>query len=279
MTKIFVLLTLFTFSSFCFGSTKPSFCSERKSASTFRELLRSPANLLPMKNTGGMLGLNTGVCWWHSRLQRRFSYLAHFRPELPRPSLKQVKKIIRLIKKKENIVVIPGFKNLDEFGRAYGKEIQKSLNAWMLGDSALRQTWIKGLKKKKIKTHQEFQTYLESLYREFKSNNGLLFQILNFKGVSAHAWLITDIQKDDRGEFIFEIVDSNRPQSPIRFIPDFMKMNPDSSKTIRYTSYNEDVNANPYKHPLFKYDDFFSISFFQKEETNLKKALSAYCAL
>lgn len=230
-----------------------------------------------MKNTGGMLGLSTGVCWWHSRLQRRFSYLANFRPELPRPSLKRAKEIIREIKKKERIVDVPGFKNLDEFGRAYGKEIQKSLNNWMLGDSVLRQTWLKGLKKKKIRTHQEFQAYLESIHREFKSNNGLLFQILNFKGVSAHAWIITDVQKDDRGEYIFEIVDSNRPQSPIRFVPDFMRMNPDSSKTVEYTSTNEDVNANPYKHPLFKYDDFFSISFFQNEEAKLKTALMKHC--
>ena len=277
MTKFFAFTILMTLSSFSFAETKITFCAQRKSAPAIRELLRNPANLLPMKNTGGMLGLKTGVCWWHSRLQRRFTYLANFRPELPKPSLKRAQEIIREIKKQDRIVDIPGFKNLDEFGNAYREQIQQSLNNWMLGDSVIRQTWAKGLKKKKIKTHQEFQDYLASLYREFKSNNGLLFQILNFKGVSAHAWLITDIQKDNRGEYIFEIIDSNRPQSPIRFVPDFMRMNPDSSKPVTYTSEDQQPESNPYNHPLFKYKDFFSMSFFQQEEAKLKKVLIKHC--
>ncbi len=256
--------------------SKTSFCGPHQEKVGLLNILRTPANLLPMKNTGGMFGLKTGVCWWHSRLQRRFTYLAHFRPDLPKSSLSGVKKILRKIKRGKEVVIIPGYKNLEEFGKANGKWIQKSLNAWMAGDSLIRQTWIKGLVKKKIKTEEQLQAYLEEIYKEFKSNKGLLVQILNFKGVSAHAWIILNMTKNSDGKFELEVLDSNKPQAPVKFTPDSITMNPDLTQDILYTSVgNEGVDAS--KHPLTKYSDFLTITYFRKEEQKLKNAVATYC--
>lgn len=255
---------------------KVVFCQSRQTQPEIIKLLRSPANLLPSKNAGGLFGLQTGVCWWHSRLQRRLTYLAKFRPDLPRPSDSAVRKILRQIKQKERVIEIPGFKDVNEFGKVHAKLIQKTLNAWMAGDSILRFTWIKGLQKKRPKDEAYLKAHLAQLYAEFKQSPGIMMQVLDFKGISAHSWLITDMKKDVRGDYIIEIIDSNKPQSPIRFTTSPRAMNPEISQDITYTSPG-DQYANPLKHPLFKYPEFIGITNFQKEERQLKVALQDYC--
>ena len=246
-----------------------AFCQNRQTQPALQRLIRSPANLMPMQNTGGMFGLKTGVCWWHSRLQRRLTYLAHFKPELKKPTGNEVLKLLHKIKRGNKIVIIPGFKNLQEFGKAYPKTIQRSLDDWMAGDSLLRQTWVKGLVGRKHMAADDLKAYLNKMYVEFKESKGIPVQILNFKGITAHSWILVDMFKNKDGDYVLEILDSNKPTSTIRFIPETTTMNPASLY---------DANDSDYKHPLFGYDEFISKTHFRPEQRKLQRAVANYCS-
>jgi hypothetical protein len=70
---------------------------------------------------------NTGLCWFHSRLQRQFTYLGNYRPELPKPSKDEAKRIIERIKNREAVTEIPGYQNLKEFSAEYAAELEAAL--------------------------------------------------------------------------------------------------------------------------------------------------------
>lgn len=72
--------------------------------------------------------INAGMCWLHTRLQRQFTYLANYRPELPKPTKEQAKKIISDIVARKGVTEIPGFANLAEFSREYKAELVSAID-------------------------------------------------------------------------------------------------------------------------------------------------------
>jgi hypothetical protein len=69
-----------------------------------------------------------GMCWLHSRMQRNFTYLANYRPELPQPSREEALEIIERIVSQEGVTEIPGYRNLHEFSSAYRAELEGEIN-------------------------------------------------------------------------------------------------------------------------------------------------------
>src|SRR5690349_15011002 len=63
-----------------------SFCSMTRE--DFRTTLLDSKNHLAFNNDLGPI--RTGLCWWHSALQRQATYLVVYRPDLPRPHAKEI---------------------------------------------------------------------------------------------------------------------------------------------------------------------------------------------
>lgn len=257
MKKILFLLLLSSISAYAQVPDKASFCEIRQDRNKLVNMLKRPGNLLTLVNQQGLLGLNTGVCWWHSRLQRRFSYLADFRPREARPSEKEVKKILREIKRGNQVVKIPGYNNLAEFSNENADLIQKSLNAWIFGDSLLRQKWVKGLQGKSSFKIGKLSTHLKKMNQEFVESDGIMMQVLQMKGVVAHAWLVIDMKESSKGFFELDIVDSNLPDN-----------------VVKYEIWENDPSMDA----LYLYGDFIGYTQFRAELKKIKEAVNKYCS-
>jgi hypothetical protein len=90
------------------------------------------SDTLAFGNPPGPVG--GGMCWLHSRLQRRFTYLANFRPTdergrpLPRPSREEAEQIIHRLVHGMGVTEIPGFRNVFEFSQAYERELTSAID-------------------------------------------------------------------------------------------------------------------------------------------------------
>jgi hypothetical protein len=138
-------------------------------ARDFQSLLCNKKNKMSFSNKGGLFGLPTGVCWWHSQFHRNATYLTYYSPNKKKldpenkEDKKKLKKIIRNIAKRKKIVEIPGFNSIREFTADPKNEklIQKYLQAWMAEDSLLKMTWVNGLVVPKNYTHKSKKYYME----------------------------------------------------------------------------------------------------------------------
>lgn len=179
-------------------------------------ILEGPAarkeNRIAFENAGGFFG--QGVCWWHSRLQRSFLYLAQFRPDLPAPDFREVKKIVRKLIQQKEPVVIPGYKNTYEFTEAYQNLIQKKLNGWFWKDSILGAAYVEGLSGRWKMPADQLEKHMAKLYGQFliaNANGDLLWLKLQQAGVRAHAALLLEMEPLPEGGFNLVVIDSNFP--------------------------------------------------------------------
>ena len=228
------------------------FCSDRSSDLNFiQDSLKLRENQLSFQNTGGLIG--GGVCWWHSRFTRNMSYLAYFSPYKPKlKDHQKIKKLILNIKKGKSLVEIPGFRNTYGFSKAYQNEIQSVLNQWQIEDGFIRQAWIIGLAGRSERKSIHLQKTMERTFSQINDGR-VVYHKLQIKGITAHAWLVVDMEEVNNG-YDLEVLDSNRRQTLIysyRFGDTF----------FTDKSYG---NFSPYLE-------------FSKEEERLNQTLSYYC--
>ncbi len=188
--------------------SKAEFCSDRKARNYARELLQDNENMLAFTNHGGLI--NGGVCWWHSRFTRNATYLAIYRPDLPRPSAEEAKRIIKDIRKGNDLVVIPGYSSLREFSGygGFGSLIQDELERWQKSDGFIRQQWIVGLAGSSSTTAEKMKEIMDELYSYVEVQGNVAYQKLQLPGVVAHAWLVVGVDKTNDG-YDLTVVDSN----------------------------------------------------------------------
>ena len=123
------------------------------SAKDFQSLLCEKSGMMGFDNNGGLFGLQTGVCWWHSQFHRFATYQAYYNPKAKKPNpdtpegKKQIKKIFNDIIRKRGPVEVPGYSNLYEFTKdpKIEKLLQRRLQGWMAEDSFLKMQWYKGI--------------------------------------------------------------------------------------------------------------------------------------
>ncbi len=227
------------------------FCSDRKDKSFMREILSEDESRMAFQNQGGLV--NGGVCWWHSRFQRNATYLTIFRPELKRPSASEAKKIIKAIKKGKSIVQIPGYSNFNDFSYDHRDEIQNTLEAWQKVDGILLQQWVVGLAGSNEVSAEDMESKMHELYKEV-STGDIVYQKLQIKGITAHAWLVIDMEKTKNG-YELMVIDSNMP-----------------SRTDRYVYEYGDTSFYHYY-----YGNFVPYTGKDAELERLKKTVSKYC--
>jgi len=193
------------------------FLSTATSQATLQVCERSDADILNMLhdrdnrltygNQGGLL--NGGVCWWHSRFERAASYLAEFRPELPKPSESEARKIsLRLSHLK--ITQIPGYHNLAEFSKDHPDAIQKALNLWQIRDGFINQSWIFGLKGSSSLEPAQLEMHIKKIVQQFRDSPKPVFLMLQYPGIVAHSYLLLGVRDMENG-YQLEVADSNYP--------------------------------------------------------------------
>ncbi len=186
--------------------SKEQFCNIVTDKEYFRNMLYYSENRLAFYNWGGVF--NSGTCWWHSMFTRNATYLSIYKPDLPKPNIRQVKQIILDIVSIKGIVVIPGFKNLQEFSIANGELIQDALNKWQIGDGLIGFGWLRGLQGKTELTPEEMRQTMDAAFLKYKKYNIPIYQKLQMPGLDAHAWLIIGMRKANNGYWL-DIIDSN----------------------------------------------------------------------
>jgi len=194
------------------SQNKAEFCADRENPEYYQKLLVNDENRLSFTNRGGLL--NGGVCWWHSRFTRKAAYLAIFRPELPKPNKKEAYDIVLAIRMGRKVVEVPGYRNLKEFSRAHRDVIQQRLERWQIGDGFMRQQWAVGAWGRSTVSADEMKERMDDLYEEVVENNDVAYQVLQIKGVVAHAWLVVDMEKTATGYDLL-VIDSNSYSSKV----------------------------------------------------------------
>lgn len=186
--------------------TKEDFCSRFSNSETIKTLAGDPQNLIDFKNGGGLF--NGGVCWWHSKFQRHLFYLSIFKPYDPSPTKQELKTIIHNIRLGKQVVIVPGFFNVNDFTSKNNQAIQRELEAWQIYDGVILGQWIDGINgRTKIKPDL-LKGKMDELYQYVEMKNKIAYQKLQIKGITSHAWLVVSVKPMPSG-YDLELIDSN----------------------------------------------------------------------
>ena len=211
--KKLISATFLSFSLNLFATTLPTtrseFCARFSDPQILSNYSNEATNLMNFKNQGGLF--NGGVCWWHSRFQRNIFYLSMLRPDLNKPAKSEIKNLIKEIRKGEKIVTIPGFSNFAEFSEVYKKEIIAELEDWQLYDGVVLGSWIDGLKGDTKVSPELLKKMMDEVYSYVEVDKKIAYQMLQIKGITAHAWLIVGMKPGPNG-YEVGLIDSNNPR-------------------------------------------------------------------
>ena len=193
------------------------YCTQSRDPWSAQRAIENSNHQLMFRNQGGFGGL--GTCWWHSRFTRNASLLAVYRPDLPLPTLKQARAIIRALSRprispRVEVVEIPGYENLYHFSWDWQEEIQRRFNAWQLEEGILGLDVISRGIGASRRDPKRLEREMDALYARVQSGE-IVYQKLQIRGVAAHAWLVTAMQPTEMG-YTMTVIDSNFPGETLR---------------------------------------------------------------
>jgi len=193
--------------------SKDEFCKLVAKPEQFKELLLDSRNRLAFLN--GHYGfLNSGICWWHSRYERNATMLAVYRPDLPKPTLPQAKKIIAQFAKgelftKRRVVEIPGYENLQSFSAEYELLIIKEMESWQNREVFWGFDWLtRGAGLNDSMPPAKLWRTMGKLYDQVVNKNRLTHVRMKLDGFTSHALTIYDMEKNDHF-YVVHYIDSN----------------------------------------------------------------------
>jgi hypothetical protein len=175
-------------------------------AEDFLEKAEHPGNLTQNSNADGPL--YTGLCWWHTKMQRAALYLAVFdQPNKPKPTQQEAYDIFAKLRDLEEVVSIPGFKNWSEFTAAFRVEFYQMLAHWEVRDVVQLQ-FLKGIR---ASGATDIST-LQKISDEVNDYKRLTFVLLKWPMIPAHSWIVQSFERQG-AEIKVGFIDSNIPQS------------------------------------------------------------------
>ena len=189
------------------AQSRQEYCAQSENPDYFRSLFYSQQNLIPFTNVGGIM--NLGVCWWHSMLTRNIQYLSVYRPELPKPSESEVLILLNQLVSNRGVVEIPGYRNFSELARSHSGIVQKVLEQWQIADGALGLGFLRGISGSDRVSPAELKKMMDETFQFVRGKKRVAYQMLQAKGLLAHAWLVVDMTKTGNG-YNLDVVDSNR---------------------------------------------------------------------
>ena len=210
-----LVLALFAFQTdFAMGSvefynvqSQQHLCSVINKPGYFQQkLLFDKNSRLAFRNLPGPI--NRGICWWHSRMTMAANYLAIFRPDIQKkPTIKEVRQILKHLRNRDRIVEIPGYQNLYEFSKDNAILFEAELNLWSLIDSFTFKL-TNGLIGSSKEDPQILSQNMDELYYLVNEEKQIVFQILQLPGLAVHSWLVVGMEINDQG-YTLRVIDSN----------------------------------------------------------------------
>lgn len=188
------------------AQTTEEFCQQAQDLAHFQNLISDDQGRLGFTNHGGIF--ESGTCWWHSRFQRAMTYLALFRPDLPKPSRAEITNIIWELSRMRSMVLIPGYSNIRQFSWDWQVEIQQLLDSWQMYDGFIKQSWIEGLAGQTTVSSNKLKQIMDDLYNQVVPLKRIVYQKLQVVGIEAHSWLVVAMEKTQKG-YNLNVVDSN----------------------------------------------------------------------
>lgn len=251
MLKWILTLTI-SINIYALPNTKEDFCNRLQNKATIKDQAAVIDNLIAFKNDGGLF--DGGVCWWHSRFQRNAFYLLKINPAGTKPTNTEAKELIKRIRNSNEVLTLNGFNSFNDFTKSYQKEIQKELNNWQLYDGVVLGGWIDGIKGDTKIPSNELKAKMDELFQYVETNKKIAYQKLQIKGITSHAWLVTNLKQTESG-YDIGYIDSNDPMS---------------------------INLYRYKYgdeSLFikGYGNFVAYLEFKREEDKLNQVALNYC--
>jgi len=184
-------------------NSSEKYCSQRPI--DFVRLIKNLQNRLFFSHGKGHFGV--GTCWWHSRFQRNATYLTIFRPDLKIPTTKKIMAIIKSIMEGNQVVQIPGLKNLRQFSKAYEWFIQEIITEKQI-DEMFSGT-LNTLRPRQAYTWVLRKT-MQELYHIVKIKKEIAYVMSKKTGWGGHSMLVIDMEKIPYG-YIIHYLDPNFP--------------------------------------------------------------------
>jgi len=236
--------------------SKKEFCDMVRDPVQFQRVIASEKNRLSFTSRGAGF-LNSGLCWWHSRLTRSATYLTVYRPDLPKPTKKQVLKIFDAYFHNSRVVEIPGYKNLQEFSRDWEDLLLKKLGDWQKVDGILGFAWVGGLAGKTEVSPEELKNKMDNLFKQVRIENKIVYQKLQHPGIGAHSWLVFDMKKTSDG-YVLRTTNS-------------------SSSNVKVAHYKIGDQYLRHRFGIISYYTFVPYTEFENELKKIRAAQERYC--
>lgn len=165
--------------------------------------------------------LKFGTCWWASRFHRSAAYLMHFRPDQPKPSRDQAKRIIADIVAMREVREVGGYKTLYEFSSDFRDLAVKAVENWQVRAGLTIEPVIRGLNGPSHTREPDLGARMYALYSRLLARKDPVFQVLQIPGPETHSWLIFEARALRDGllpwsvtGYEFTAVDPNDPDTP-----------------------------------------------------------------
>lgn len=202
MKQFFIFIFTLKF-TLCVQAQNSHFCKAAKEKVNFQFRMLERSNRIDFKNTSkispfnwiGVDSISIGACWWLTRLQRAFIYLAVPRPlrtnEKPM-SQAEIKQAIYDLKNETNVVELRGYSTIQEFSKINKEKILDVIRLWQLSEVALG---VVGLTGSTTTTAQDLESKMHELYRNVVHDKKIVYQMIQFPTITSHAWLVTAMKK------------------------------------------------------------------------------------
>lgn len=207
----------------------------------FQTKLRDDHNRLAFRNSGGPMKI--GLCWWHSRMQRNANFLLDFRPSQPKLSRDEALSVIKGLSSTDAVMAVNGYRNLFDFSYEYYDEMTESLGQWQMAESFFKFNWLNGLEGESSINSTDLELKMDELFSRVQGKRETVYQMLQYPGPAAHAWLVLGMTKTAAG-YSIEAVDSNYTYvTKKEYFRGDTHLNGDFGDFVPYTQRTEDLDS------------------------------------
>ena len=108
----------------------------------------------------------------------------------------------------KGVVEIPGYRNFSEFARNHSATVQKVLENWQIVDGTIGFGFLRGITGSHRVSPAKLKEMMDETYYSVRIKRRVTYQMLQAKGLLAHAWLVVDMRRTHNG-YILDVHDSN----------------------------------------------------------------------
>lgn len=223
--------------------------------------------------------VNTGMCWFWSRLERAAVYLMRPMPNLPKPSPAERRQIIEKLISMDTVIEVPGYQTVREFFKedaTTDKSLLSAVDLWAVATAPrmLVRVGDRGAPQPKAKR----RTRLQYLYERVQYKKEIIFLRFNVNpkvpmGFASHSSLIMDAKP------MFEDYLSNGALVPRVIGYQFVARDPNAMSMVKWLKCPFEKNSNyPNSYDERRCDQLErSYDDYDSDMDGIQNAINDYC--